>query len=174
MKRSRAHTIIPAIVMTAAAAVPIITTVDILTSVASARPGAGIAPSLTTSSASGTSRTYTGPSVSDPFGNVQAAVAVAGKRIVDVAITAPMNNQVSSTINSQAIPLLRQETLQAQSANVNVVSGATYTSQAYLQSLQSAIAQANLGGAASTSAPASNSGAQAGAPSSVAVSGGDN
>jgi uncharacterized protein with FMN-binding domain len=48
----------------------------------------------------------------------------------------------SQFIMSQALPVLRQEFLQAQSANVQLVSGATYTSEAFVQSLQSAIAQA--------------------------------
>jgi uncharacterized protein with FMN-binding domain len=51
---------------------------------------------------------------------------------------------MSAAINSQAIPILKNETLQAQGANVNTVSGATYTSQAYIQSLQSATRQAGL------------------------------
>jgi hypothetical protein len=63
-----------------------------------------------------------------------------------VDISAPQNNPVSSSINGQAVPLLRQETLRAQSANVNMISGATITSQAYIQSLQAALAQAQSGG----------------------------
>jgi hypothetical protein len=58
-----------------------------------------------------------------------------------------MDSPKSAAINSQAIPLLRQETLQTQSAQVNVVSGATLTSEAYAQSLQAAL-KADAGGKA--------------------------
>jgi uncharacterized protein with FMN-binding domain len=57
----------------------------------------------------------------------------------------PTDRPRSAEINAQAGPLLRQEVLQAQSAKINVVSGATYTSEAFAQSLQVAIQRANLG-----------------------------
>jgi uncharacterized protein with FMN-binding domain len=56
-----------------------------------------------------------------------------------VSITAPENDPRSATINVQAVPLLRTETLQAQSANVDLISGATITSEAYVQSLRGAL-----------------------------------
>jgi len=87
---------------------------------------------------------FTGSVVSDPFGTVQTSITVSGGKIVAVNASAPMGNPLSSTINQQAVPILKSETLQAQSANVNLVSGATLTSQAYVQSLQSALTQANL------------------------------
>ena len=159
--------------MTAATAVPVVTTVNILSKIGSVQPGPSITDAPAAPVLSGSGRTYTGPGVSDPFGNVQAAVTVSGNRISGVAITAPMGDPRSSNINSQAIPLLRQETLQAQSANVNVISGATYTSQAYKQSLQAALNQAKLGGTASTQATA-NSGAPGSQLAVTGPSGGDN
>jgi uncharacterized protein with FMN-binding domain len=103
-----------------------------------ASKGAAAAHARSTSAISGT---HTGPSVSDPYGVVQTTITVTRGRITNVAITAPMDNSVSSTINSQAIGYLRTETLNAQSANISAISGATATSQAYVQSLQAALAQ---------------------------------
>jgi uncharacterized protein with FMN-binding domain len=69
---------------------------------------------------------------------------VTGKRITDVSINVNNSDGRSQDINSQAVPYLRQETLQAQNANVSIVSGATLTSQAYAQSLQAALQQAGI------------------------------
>ncbi|HEX6508868.1 MAG TPA: FMN-binding protein, partial [Chloroflexota bacterium] len=82
--------------------------------------------------------------VYDQYGPVQATITVTGRRITNVSISAPMGDPRSADINSQAVPILQSETLQAQNANVNTVSGATETSDAYAQSLQAAVAQANL------------------------------
>ncbi len=54
----------------------------------------------------------------------------------------PNTHQTSVLINSQALPILQSEAIQAQSANVNIVSGATFTSQAYQASLANALSQA--------------------------------
>ena len=59
-------------------------------------------------------------------------------------MTEPMNDPHSQQINVWAVPILRSETLQAQSANINAVSGATETTDAYIQSLQSALSQAGI------------------------------
>jgi uncharacterized protein with FMN-binding domain len=80
----------------------------------------------------------------DREGAVQAVITVTDKKITSVSISAPQNDPRSASINAQAIPLLVQETLQAQSANINTVSGATDTSAAYVQSLQAALSQARL------------------------------
>jgi uncharacterized protein with FMN-binding domain len=89
---------------------------------------------------------YQGSVVSEQFGDVQAAVSVKGNRITDVSISAPMDNPRSASINQQAVPMLRSETLQVQSGQVTLISGATVTSEAYAQSLQSAIDQARKAG----------------------------
>jgi len=70
-------------------------------------------------------------------------VVVQGGKLTDVTfLDYPQTHQTSVYINSQAMPYLKQEAIQAQSANVNMVSGATLTSQAFIQSLASALSQA--------------------------------
>lgn len=87
--------------------------------------------------------TFTGKSVQTPYGDIQVAVTVSGGKITDVTTpTLQAYDGRSQRINSQAAPMLKQEVLQAQSANVNMISGATFTSQGYLTSLQSALDQA--------------------------------
>jgi uncharacterized protein with FMN-binding domain len=71
-------------------------------------------------------------------------ITVSGGKITDVqAIQLPSDRQRSAEISQQAGPLLQQEVLQAQSAQIDSLSGATYTSYSYTQSLQSAIDQAH-------------------------------
>ncbi|GEM_PF-1004000 len=90
------------------------------------------------------SSSFAGTAVNEPFGTVQTTITVTRGRITSVTASAPMGNQMSAAINQQAIPILRNETLQAQSANVNLVSGATVTSEAYVQSLQAALSRARI------------------------------
>ena len=87
--------------------------------------------------------TYTG-SVADAFyGNVQVSVSVSNGRITDVKfLQYPNSHSTSVFINQQAMPYLKQETLKAQSSNVQLISGATFTSEAFVQSLQSALSKA--------------------------------
>jgi uncharacterized protein with FMN-binding domain len=87
--------------------------------------------------------TYTGDNVSNPYGNVQVSVTVSGGKITDIQFPSlPSDNQHSQSVSDYASPILKQEAIQAQSANVNSVSGATYTSESFQQSLQSALSQA--------------------------------
>lgn len=87
--------------------------------------------------------TFTGQDFPNQFGDVQVSVTIAGGRITDVqALQLPMAHQRSADISQQAGPLLHDEVLQAQSAQIDGVSGATYTSQSYAQSVQSALDQA--------------------------------
>jgi uncharacterized protein with FMN-binding domain len=87
--------------------------------------------------------TYTGPAADAYYGNVQVEAIVQGGKIADVKfLDYPQTHQTSVYINSQAMPYLTQEAIQAQNANVNIVSGATLTSQAFIQSLASALTQA--------------------------------
>jgi uncharacterized protein with FMN-binding domain len=165
MKRLRAHRVVPTVLMAAATAIPIATTIEILAHVSA---GQAITPATTAASAPGASsstpatstpatsapatstlataasRTYVGPVEYNRYGAVQATITVAGGKITAVTISAPEDNPRSAAINTQAIPLLQSETLQAQSANIDIVSGATYTSEAYQQSLQAALDQAHL------------------------------
>lgn len=86
---------------------------------------------------------YTG-SVADAFyGNIQVQAVINGGKITDVIfLQYPSDRSTSRYINSQADPLLAQEAIQIQSANVAGVSGATASSGAFVESLQSALQQA--------------------------------
>lgn len=88
---------------------------------------------------------YTGSSVSTRFGTVQVKVTVSSGKIADVAAVHLTDRGGRSVqISNYAAPILRSAVLQSQSAKVSSVSGATYTSDAYLTSLQSALDQAGL------------------------------
>lgn len=91
------------------------------------------------------SRTVTGAVVNTRWGPVQVQLTVAGGRITDVAMLQyPSANGMDQRISSYALPILMQSTIDAQSADIDMVSGATYTSTGYLQSLQSALDQAGI------------------------------
>ncbi len=84
--------------------------------------------------------TFTGQDVSMRYGDVQVQVTISGGAITDVtALQLPGGDGRSERLSSIAGPMLRSAALQAQSANIDLVSGATYTSDAYQQSLQSAL-----------------------------------
>jgi uncharacterized protein with FMN-binding domain len=75
---------------------------------------------------------------------VQVEITIKGHQLLDVqALQLPSDRARSARISSQAGPLLRTEALQAQSAHIQMVSGASYTSAGYQQSLQAALDQAN-------------------------------
>ena len=96
----------------------------------------------TTPAASNVSGVFTGETVEMEYGPVQVAIDVQAGKITDVkALQYPVDRPRSQFINAQAIPLLRSEVLQAQSANINLISGATFTSNAFASSLQAAIKQ---------------------------------
>ncbi|MGX6605027.1 FMN-binding protein [Micromonosporaceae bacterium Da 78-11] len=113
-------------------------------------PGSSADPSPTPDSSSGTgtpgaAKTYTGSVASTRWGDVQVAITVANGKITDVAVPVyPSGNGRDQEINAYALPVLRQETLAAQSAGIDTVSGATVTSDGYLASLQSALDAAHL------------------------------
>jgi len=94
-----------------------------------------------TSAASGPANgTYTGSSIRTRFGNVQVAVTIASGSITEVtALQLTDADGRSVQISNRAAPILRSEVLASQSAQVSNVSGATYTTQAYLTSVQSAL-----------------------------------
>jgi uncharacterized protein with FMN-binding domain len=94
----------------------------------------------------GASGTFTGQDVPNRFGDVQVQVVVANGRITAVnALHLPSDRAQSAYISQVAGPLLHDEALQAQSARIDVISGATYTSDSYAQSLESAVQQAHMG-----------------------------
>ncbi|WP_260235741.1 FMN-binding protein [Curtobacterium sp. ZW137] len=110
--------------------------------------GTGTSGTENASSGSGSSAadgTYTGTAVSTRYGDVQVEVTVAGGKLTEVtALQLTDDDPRSSMISAQAAPVLRQEALTAQSAQIDTVSGATYTSDGYIQSLQSALDQAGM------------------------------
>ena len=86
---------------------------------------------------------YIGSSVDAYYGNVQVKAIISGGKLVDVQfLDYPQDARNSVRINSRAMPILRQEAITAQSANVNGVSGASETSPAFIQSLTDALNQA--------------------------------
>jgi len=100
-------------------------------------------PRRTPSPTPAPARTFTGaPAAACNYGDVVVQITVQGSRISDAqAPTYPTDRRQSQQINQGAIPQLDQETVQAQSSNIDTVSGATCTSDGYRTSLQSAIDQ---------------------------------
>jgi uncharacterized protein with FMN-binding domain len=95
--------------------------------------------------ATGSTATVTGDSTDTRWGPVQVEITVANGTITAVdVLDYPSENGRDQQINARALPILVQETLDAQSANIDMVSGATVTSEGYLGSLQSALDQAGL------------------------------
>ncbi len=89
--------------------------------------------------------TVTGSIAQTQWGPVQVQLSVTSGKITDVSVLQyPSGNPRDEEINSYALPILVQETLDAQNTQIDMVSGATVTSGGYLQSLQSAVDQANL------------------------------
>jgi uncharacterized protein with FMN-binding domain len=114
----------------------------------SASPAAGATAAPATATGGGTAATTTvdGPVVDTRYGPVQVELVVADGKISDVVALQLPTGRRSGQISQAAEPILHDEAVQAQSANIDLVSGATYTSDAYAQSLQAAIDQAGLNG----------------------------
>lgn len=116
---------------------------------AGASGSSGSSSSSSASSTTGASAkavgTYAGSVVQTRFGSVQVQITVKAGKITDVtALQLTDAERKSVQISNRAAPLLRTEVLAAQSADVQTVSGATVTSDAYLNSLQAALDAANL------------------------------
>jgi len=118
-------------------------------SAASSGTASGSSSSTTSGSGSATTGsglkdgTFTGQAVDTRYGAVQVAITVSGGQITDVSVPQyPNTERRDEEINAQAIPMLISETKNAQSAQIDMISGATFTSDGYTQSLQSAIDQA--------------------------------
>jgi len=87
--------------------------------------------------------TYTGTTVTHRYGSVTVTVTISGGKITNVSAQAvDGGDRRSQSINSQAVPMMKTEVLSANSAKVSTISGATYTTTAYITSLQSALAKA--------------------------------
>jgi uncharacterized protein with FMN-binding domain len=106
-------------------------------------PQAAVTTEPATTSAKSINGTFTGPSVFVNYGNVQVKITVANGRITDaVAVVAPSGRNDRWT--NMAVPILKAQTLKAQSADIQGASGASYTSYGWYTSLQGALAQAGL------------------------------
>ena len=84
---------------------------------------------------------FKGSAAKNPYGTIQVSIKISGGKITAADATYPVKDN-SATINPPAIAALKQSTLQAQSADIDAVSGATFTSESYVKSLQAAIDQA--------------------------------
>jgi len=86
---------------------------------------------------------YTGSIEDAYYGNVQVSATISGGKITDVKfLKYPDTHNTSVIINQQAAPYLNQEAVKAQNSKVQIISGATFTSQAFIQSLATALSQA--------------------------------
>ena len=112
---------------------------------ASTGPGGdGTGGSTATPSPSTSTSTVTGDVASTQWGPVQVQLTLQAGKITDVSVLQyPNGNHRDAEINNYALPVLIDETKQAQSAQIDTVSGATVTSDGYIRSLQSALDQAN-------------------------------
>jgi uncharacterized protein with FMN-binding domain len=107
--------------------------------------GTSSSTSSGTAAASAATKKVTGSVASTQWGPVQVALTVSAGRITGVEVLQqPSGNPKDTEINDYALPILTQETTTAQSAGIDMVSGATVTSTGYVQSLQSALDQAGL------------------------------
>ena len=103
------------------------------------------APVATTKQSSGITGTFKGDTSQTRWGPVQVEIVVTNGKITDVkTLQYPNGDRRSQNISSQVIPWLQEETLQVQSANISGISGATYTSMGFQNSLASALQKAGL------------------------------
>ena len=109
-----------------------------------APPAPAVSPTPSSNGSSYKSGSFTGQDVTTRFGDIQVQVVVSGGKITAVkALQLPYDRPRSQEISQYVGPALQDEVVQAQSANIDTISGATYTSDAYAQSVQSALDQAH-------------------------------
>ena len=112
-----------------------------LASTVAAAGGSEVDTTTATTVSSGPT-TYTGTAIQTRYGAVQVQVTISNGKITGVTtLQAPSGDPHSSSVSAAATPVLASEALAAQSAKIDTVSGATFTSQGYLASLQSALDQ---------------------------------
>jgi uncharacterized protein with FMN-binding domain len=92
----------------------------------------------------GKSGTFDGSPYDNPYGTMQVAAVLRNGKLTDIKVLQETDGGRSHQIDAAAIPVLRSQALSKHSANINVVSGATFTSQGYAQSLQSALDKAGM------------------------------
>jgi uncharacterized protein with FMN-binding domain len=110
------------------------------TASATAASAATLATASTTASgAQYADGTYAGTAVQEPWGTFQVQATISGGRLVTVTVVSEPSDGHSSRINSSAVPVLTQAAVAAQNAQVDTVSGATWTSDSYRTSLQAAL-----------------------------------
>lgn len=108
-------------------------------------PGATSGPTAGPTAGTG-SRSVTGSSADTPFGPVQVRITLVNGKLTEVTtLQHPNDRRRSVEINDEALPILRSEALKAQNSHIDEVSGATWTSDAYIRSLQSALDKARGG-----------------------------
>ncbi|MFE1962121.1 FMN-binding protein [Streptomyces sp. NPDC059479] len=113
------------------------------TSVSARAPTPTPAPAPASSGTALTDGMYTGDPVNTQYGTVQVSATVKAGRLTAVTVLrTPSGDGRSRQIAADAVPQLTQEALNAHSAHIDAVSGASYTSQGYIQSLQSALDRA--------------------------------
>jgi uncharacterized protein with FMN-binding domain len=138
---------LPTPVSTGTQATATTSTQTVPTTSAATAPTASTQTASTAATAASTVQAFNGDAIDTRYGPVQVQVQITDGAISEVAVVQyPDFDGKSVRINSRALPTLRSEALTAQSANIDTVSGATYTSEAYARSLQAAIDQARAAG----------------------------
>ena len=107
-------------------------------------PAGVLAASLHAKALATTAKKYAGPTVNMRWGPVTVTVYIKGKKITNVKAAVSPDTNRSQFLDDMSLPILKQEVLQAQSASINQVSGATMTSDAYIKSLQKALKKAKF------------------------------
>jgi uncharacterized protein with FMN-binding domain len=102
-------------------------------------PTQGTATAPTNSTGAFVDGTYTGAAVNEPWGTFEVEAIISGGELTDVQLVAEPSDRHSSRINNYAVPLLTESAIAGQSANIDMVSGATWTSRSYEESLQAAL-----------------------------------
>ncbi|MFD9129926.1 FMN-binding protein [Kitasatospora sp. NPDC059571] len=116
------------------------TATDTSGSTTTSTPSAG---SSASAAPAGGTRSVTGSAVDTRYGPVQVKVTLSGTKITNIDVVQyPTEDRRDREINGYALPVLNQEAIAAQSAQIDVVSGATFTSEGYVRSLQSALDKA--------------------------------
>jgi uncharacterized protein with FMN-binding domain len=131
---------VPAGVAPTATAPPLTTpTTGSSTDTTTPAPTPGTATASATSTGAFVDGTFTGAAVNEPWGSFEVEAIISGGQLTGVQLVAEPSDRHSSRINTYAVPLLTESAIAAQSANIDMVSGATWTSQSYEESLQAAL-----------------------------------
>ena len=105
----------------------------------SSSSGSGSSSSGSSTSATWADGTWTGDAISEPWGKFQVAVVISNGTISSISVVRSPSDRHSSSINSQAVPMLTQSVMASGGMSIDMVSGATWTSESYSESLQSAL-----------------------------------